>query len=598
MTNGVYAAHGAPSGYTYGNNVWPFLVYNNRLQPNQLYALKNNDTNQYLYYFWLNWGGASNNGTLQQVDEEVFSSPAPYNGLTVYGQNYGYDNVNRLISASDATGANTNWSRSFAYDAFGNGWLSGTPVGIGYGPATPAGNVYVSTVNGKTVYLNQIGSSPYDGEGNMTSMPPAYTMSYDAENRQITVSNSGNLAASYVYDGLGQRVAKVASGQTTTYVYDAFGSLAAEYTAANSNAPCATCYLNYDHLGSLRLVTDGSGNIIARHDFLPFGEEIPGGAAGRSSQFGPTLDNLTQRFTGQERDPESLFDWFKTRYANAGLMGRFLSPDRAGMAAADPANPQSWNQYAYVSNNPLNAIDPSGMACYPLEKKLTGGCGPQEGVDFGSSWNEFNAIETAFTPTAYLVYIEEFDEGRNPNFGMVYFEPVYGNADMSPITFSATSFGLPWIDPVNVSLDTKLLPPKNGTHQLYCQPDIIQAMKGIWRQSGNGTSGAEASFRVDGSLTNYRIVPQPFTNQSHSQTLTIIPGTTFALFHVHPNTSGWQPSTPGNNYEGNRFGDTGYADKYNFQTYVVSRKGLGMYDPATRTSSLLRPNLDWTKPCH
>jgi RHS repeat-associated protein len=152
----------------------------------------------------------------------------------------------------------------------------------------------------------------------------------------------------------------------------------------------------------LRLVTDASGNIIARHDFLPFGEEIPGGAAGRSSQFGPTLDNVTQKFTGQERDTESLFDWFQTRYTNAGLMGRFNSPDGAGLAAADPTNPQSWNQYAYVWNNPLNAIDPSGMACDPLEVKLTGGCGPQEGVDFGSTWNIFTIFSIPVTTLTVL----------------------------------------------------------------------------------------------------------------------------------------------------------------------------------------------------
>lgn len=397
VTNGSYTAHGAPTLYTYGNNVWPFIMYNNRLQPNQLYALKNNDTNQYLYYFWLNWGSTSNNGNLLQFDEEISSTPVPYSSLTTYGQNFGYDHVNRLVSASDATGSTTNWSRTFAYDQYGNGWLSSTPQGIGYGPATPAGNVYNST--------NRIPTSSYDDQGNMTNMPPSYTMTYDAENRQITLSNNGSLAASYVYDGLGQRVEKVVGGQTTTYVYDAFGKLAAEYAATPASAPCATCYLSYDHLGSLRLVTDGSGNIIARHDFLPFGEEIPGGAAGRSSQFGPGLDNVNQKFTGQERDSESLFDFFKTRYTNPGLIGRFLSPDPAGAAAADPSNPQSWNQYAYVWGNPLNATDPSGMACYPLELKLAGGCGPQEGVNFGSTWNEFEVSQIPIRGWSYVTPI-------------------------------------------------------------------------------------------------------------------------------------------------------------------------------------------------
>jgi RHS repeat-associated protein len=72
----------------------------------------------------------------------------------------------------------------------------------------------------------------------------------------------------------------------------------------------------------------------------------------------------------------------------------------------------------------------------------------------------------------------------------------------------------------------------------------------------------------------------------------------FALFHVHPNTGSWQPSTPQNNYEGNGLGDTGVADKFNLQMYVVSRAGLGLYDPTTKgPSTLVRPGMSWTKPC-
>lgn len=77
----------------------------------------------------------------------------------------------------------------------------------------------------------------------------------------------------------------LSNGQITVYVYDALGRLAAEYNSTNPPAqPCTTCYLFYDHLGSLRLVTDASANVIARHDYLPFGDEIPGGVAGRGNQ--------------------------------------------------------------------------------------------------------------------------------------------------------------------------------------------------------------------------------------------------------------------------------------------------------------------------
>jgi RHS repeat-associated protein len=64
-------------------------------------------------------------------------------------------------------------------------------------------------------------------------------------------------------------------------------------------------------------------------------------------------------FTGQYRDPETSFDWFNVRHMS-GAQGRFQSPDPAN-AGADPTNPQTWNAYAYVGNNPLSYTDPSGM---------------------------------------------------------------------------------------------------------------------------------------------------------------------------------------------------------------------------------------------
>ena len=135
------------------------------------------------------------------------------------------------------------------------------------------------------------------------------------------------------------------------------------------------------------MITDSNAKVIARHDYLPFGEEIPGGIAGRSSsQFGPGLDNINQKFTGQERDSESGLDFFQARYFS-GALGRLLSPDPHN-AGADLMNPQSWNAYAYVVNNPLNATDPSGLvACMGRsgpQAHINGGLGPCGG-DYGDA---------------------------------------------------------------------------------------------------------------------------------------------------------------------------------------------------------------------
>src|SRR5579875_2876382 len=242
-----------------------------------------------------------------------------------------------------------------------------------------------------TTGTNQVSSSKYDQAGNISGLPPGYGFSYDAENRITAESNAGGLSASYYYDGVGHRVEKVLSnGQATVYVYDVFGRLAEEYSPANSwskdyvpfngqtvaieNAsasPCATCYLNYDNLGTVRMVTDGSASVITRHDYLPFGDEIPAGSAGRNSQFGPYADNVDQKFTGQVRDAETANDFFNARYYTAPLM-RFLSPDPGNMGA-DPTDPQTWNAYAYVRNNPLALVDPSGMD--PITFTTTSICG-------------------------------------------------------------------------------------------------------------------------------------------------------------------------------------------------------------------------------
>jgi hypothetical protein len=81
------------------------------------------------------------------------------------------------------------------------------------------------------------------------------------------------------------------------YVYDASGELSAEYGSATGTS---TQYPVQDHLGSTRLVVDGTGRVQSCHDYLPFGEEIAAGVAGRTSWHGGT--ELTEKFTGKERE--------------------------------------------------------------------------------------------------------------------------------------------------------------------------------------------------------------------------------------------------------------------------------------------------------
>jgi RHS repeat-associated protein len=67
---------------------------------------------------------------------------------------------------------------------------------------------------------------------------------------------------------------------------------------------------------------------------------------------------LSHRFTGKERDDETGLDYFLARYLSSP-MGRFTSAD-APFADQHASDPQSWNLYTYVRNNPLRYVDPTG----------------------------------------------------------------------------------------------------------------------------------------------------------------------------------------------------------------------------------------------
>ncbi len=345
-----YAPQGSPTQYTYKNGVSRVLSYNARLQPATAVdgtGLSGGSIATPLFSSTWNWNFGSgsthqDNGNLA-ADSYTHSGGGLSAALT-FAHSFSYDNVNRLTAASEGS----NWTRGFGHDFWGNGWVSAAS-GIAPAGNTPVSNVF-SSAN------NRISSASYDAAGNQTVVN-GNALTYDAESRVNQVTDSGG-TESILYDGSGDRIEKVVAGVGRIYVYDAFGTLAAEYSAAAAATyPCTTCYLSADQIGSTRLVTDQNANVVARHDFLPFGEEITS-TGGRTAQWGSTSD-VEQKFTGQLRDTESGLDFFNARYYGYAL-NRFTRPDPAN-AGADPSNPQSWNGYAYVMNDPPALVDPSGM---------------------------------------------------------------------------------------------------------------------------------------------------------------------------------------------------------------------------------------------
>jgi RHS repeat-associated protein len=344
----TYWPHGSPSSLALGNGLQSSSQFNSRLQIISLAATLNGSQNQSLWGETYNWGTSNNNGKSLYGLTESSGDAVSANSTTQWTQTFTYDSVNRLATASDTGG----WYRAFNYDQYGNMWVSeNTATGVPLSPTTPEANVFTN---------NQISGSSYDAAGNQQAIN-GNNAAYDAENRLVSVSETpafGGATATFAYDAVGRRVEKTLPSGTTVYVYDVAGKLAAEYTTSTQSSACSTCYLTRDHLGSVRLVTDNSGGVIGRHDYLPFGEEVPANTAGRNGSWGAQTDSVEPKFTGQTRDSETGLDYFGARYYNPAL-GRFVSPDPKA-ASLRLSNPQTFNRYAYALNNPLGFVDPDG----------------------------------------------------------------------------------------------------------------------------------------------------------------------------------------------------------------------------------------------
>lgn len=117
-----------------------------------------------------------------------------------------------------------------------------------------------------------------------------------------------------------------------------------------------------DQLGTPRMIVDQTGayTSVRRHDYLPFGEELPAGVGSRTTALGYVADATRQRFTGYEADGETGLNYAQARYQSS-VQGRFTSSDPLSGNIADP---QSWNMYSYVGNNPVNRTDPTGMSYF------------------------------------------------------------------------------------------------------------------------------------------------------------------------------------------------------------------------------------------
>ncbi|MEW6085784.1 MAG: RHS repeat-associated core domain-containing protein [Chloroflexota bacterium] len=211
-----------------------------------------------------------------------------------------------------------------------------------------------------------------------------FKQTYNAENRISTVQKlasgtcaaPGNLSAhwAFAYDGDGTRVPTLytpyVGGQPQTAVltayymggaYEVTGSAIKKYYSIAGmmvamNDGSGLQYLLTDHLGSTVAVTNSSGTLTSQQRYLPFG----GARAIPNSPIAGT--DFT--YTGQRKLDDGMggiMD-YKARFYSPALM-RFLQPDTI---IPDQFNPQSWNRFGYVLNNPIRYNDPTGHCADPI----------------------------------------------------------------------------------------------------------------------------------------------------------------------------------------------------------------------------------------
>ena len=340
VTGTSYNSFSEPTGVTFGSADSHSFGYN----PNtgRMTSYSSSVNGSAVQSGTLNWNP---NGSLRSLAiTDTFSSSDNQNC------SYGYDDLARLASAN----CGSPLSQTFSFDAFGNLKKAGT---LSFQP----------TYNLSTNRVSQLGSvtPTYDANGNLTgdgwqsyafdwkgdaTTVGSSSVTYDAQDRAVEIQNGANYTQ-IVYGPSGAKLALM-NGQN---LVKAFVPLPAG-TSAVYNSDGLAYYRHSDWLGSSRLASRPSRTVYYAGAYAPYGENY--------AEAGTTDRN----FTGQNQDvvgsgPYPLYDFLMREYHPA--WGRWLSPDPAGLAAVDFANPQSLNRYAYALNNPTTLIDPSGLLSWP-----------------------------------------------------------------------------------------------------------------------------------------------------------------------------------------------------------------------------------------
>jgi RHS repeat-associated protein len=287
-----------------------------------------------------------------------------------FNQDFSYDALNRLTSATGSYG-----TIGYTYDRVGNRMTRAIE-----------GQTDTYTYITGTNKLQEItGPNPatytHDANGNITGIG-GKTLVYNQNNRLQRVEEGGTVLGEYAYNGLGQRITKTVGGNTTVFHYDFDGNIIGEsesdgtftteylYLGASRTAKIDMAsgnmyYYHNNYLGTPLLMTDDTGTVVWEADYKPFGEATV-------NPNSTVVNNF--RFPGQYYDTETGFHYNYHRYYDPKT-GRYLTPDPLGLSGG-------FNPYAYVKNNPVNRIDPTGLFC-GCEADCPSGSYTFTGVEYG-----------------------------------------------------------------------------------------------------------------------------------------------------------------------------------------------------------------------
>jgi RHS repeat-associated protein len=234
---------------------------------------------------------------------------------------------------------------------------------------------------------------------------PSNSYSFSANNngRNASASLNGTTAGTYLYNAFEQRVQKTAGSTTTQFVFDRFGHLLEEANSSgvaqkeyiwlddmpvavvdDTGASPVLYYIHTDQLGTPQKITDGSMNVVWDGVFDPFGNPVSG--------FGGPLTNL--RFPGQYFDSETALNqnWYRDYDPTTG---RYAQSDPLGIRVGT-------NTYAYVGDNPIVLLDPSGQQWWGPALRLGVGLVPVAVAFLNDLYNNAHPQEPPKQPSPLL----------------------------------------------------------------------------------------------------------------------------------------------------------------------------------------------------